>query len=377
MAQTKRKYDAYTGVKYRYVVDAHTGRQVLLPRSEHKGVIGFAGGFYDPEGEHKGHTLLCPDCEQAEMVFVKPYKQHGRNKDVRGHFKPSQRKDSHGHAADCISDLRMNEDRDPKPDNKDYSKGPIIYINSLADEFNKLAGKRFKFGRKALFEEDEEGVLHFRDADLADRERFSVKTPRDLFRIMKRLTPDRLKDARVVYGNSVTPWNHFLVRLGPQGQKRRNAQSHPSFYRFIELAKDLFRKEFHPVMLHFNASSHKIKDRQYGGQPYKQVMLDSFSMAHEGRKVRVLPLVGIYNAQGKSELQKAKTGGGDMFALALPKELKPSSDDPNFYFMIFDVVSPELLVYQDIRQLAGTVGSRVKKDGQSQNSGSTPSDRAP
>ncbi|OIN87420.1 MAG: hypothetical protein AUJ12_01405 [Alphaproteobacteria bacterium CG1_02_46_17] len=373
MAPVKRKYDAYTGVKYRYVIDEHTGRQILLPKAEHKGVIGGVTEFYDPKGDHKGHTLLCPDCEQAEMTYINPYKQHGRNKQVRGHFRPNNRKDNPGHASDCISDLRMNEDRDPKPDNKDYSKGPIIYINSLADEFNKLAGKRFKFGRKALFEEDEEGVLRFRDADLADRERFSVKTPHDLFRIMKRLDPVRLKDSRIIYGSSVAKWDHFLVRLGPKVQNHKSNQNHPSFYRFIELAKDLFAKEFHPVMLHFNASNHKIKCREHLGLPYRQVTLDAFSMAHNGQKVRVLPLVGIYNEQSMAELSK----GGDFFALALPKELKRADGDPGLYFMIFDVHSPDLLVSKDRHELARAVGSRAKNMRASGKSGGGSNDLSP
>jgi len=348
VGQVQRKFDAvYSGVKYRHVIDANTRQAVLLPRGAHDGVIGGIVNFYVAD-KHQGH-LVCPDCEQAEMVYVAPYAQMGGNKKVRGHFRLA-----HGekHSAGCISDLRMDEVRDPSPDNKDYTKGPVIYINSMAAEFNRLAGARYQSGRGVLFDEGDDGVLRVQDQDLVHRERFSVQTPHDLFRIMKRISPERLKDSRIVYGDRVTEWSHFMVRL----VHKEGLHNTPSFYRFIELAKDLFANDFHPVMLHFNMDGQKMKEIAVAGnRSYQRVALNSFTVAHNGKKLTVQPLVSVFHQDAIARLRE----GGDIFALTLPK-IKKSADNPNLYFMIFDIVSKGLVVSTDIRDVARSVGRLVK-----------------
>ena len=44
--------------------------------------IGGIVNFYEAD-KHQGH-LVCPDCEQAEMVYVAPYAQNGGNKKLEG-----------------------------------------------------------------------------------------------------------------------------------------------------------------------------------------------------------------------------------------------------------------------------------------------------
>ncbi|HOO51542.1 MAG TPA: hypothetical protein PLK94_09685 [Alphaproteobacteria bacterium] len=349
-SQQAKKFDPSRGVKYQYVIDEVTRAPVLLPRQDHKGVITGREVYLDSDGDHKGHTLLCPDCEQAFMTYVPESKRMG-NIRVRGHFKISNRKDNPGHSEDCISELR-GDPYSSREREFDYSKGPIIYMNSLAPEFNERASGRVSRGRNVFFEEDEKGILRFRPeyVDLADRESFSVKNAGDLFRVISRLPLERLQDAKIIYGSSVVSWDQFVIK----NIQQRAGVGEIKFSRFINLARDLFDGKFHPVLIHFNSHLHKPRLVTFDGETGQRVSLPRFRMDHNGRGVTVIPLVTVFGEEAKKDIREP----GRKFVLGLPKEMRPVAGSHDRYFMIVDVYTDALVAGYDIETLRGLVGSK-------------------
>ncbi len=361
-AAKRERKDKFSGVKYRHVIDQRSGEVVVLeaerPRS---GVLDQSAIFYNPD-VHKGH-IVCPDCEVAGMIHIDAYTQGGNNIQVRNHFKKAN---GAAHANGCISDLRAEEGSDPSPDDKDYSKGPVIFLNTLhrnAREafFNSASGQReFK---PSLVIRDEEGKIRLTNADLADRERFTAKTPADLFRIMKRLSPERLKDAQIIHGDTATAWRKFLIRHskpsdGPQCSGRGSFNA-GTFARFIALADDLLHGERHPVMLHFNASARQVRSDMFKGKPEVKYTLPAFTMPDtvNGKgSIRVVPLVCVTDPAAFDTVR----AGGDLFALSRPY-LKAPRHDATLRYMIFNIDQASHIKPMAVNDLASAVGTRIKE----------------
>lgn len=360
-AVKRARKDKFSGVKYRHVIDRRDGSVVVLsaerPRS---GVLDQSSIFYNPD-QHKGQ-IVCPDCEVADMIHIDAYTQGGNNIQVRNHFKKAN--GAH-HADGCISDLRAEETSDPHPDDKDYSKGPAVFLNTLYRNprdafFNAASGQReFK---PSLVIRDDEGKIRLTDPDLADRERFTAKTPADLFRIMKRLSPERLKDARIIHGDTATPWQKFLIRHtkpteGP-AWSGRGPFTAVAFARFIALADDLLKGHRHPVMLHFNASAQNLRHDSFRGRPELKATLPAFVMPDtiNGRgSLRVVPIVCATDPAAFDTMR----AGGDFFALSRPY-LKAPRSDARLRYMIFNIDQASHIKPMDVRDLASAVGTRIK-----------------
>jgi len=357
----KERKTKYSGVKYDYVIDKRTGQPVVL-QTEHPrmGVVDPSSVFYDAQ-DHKGH-IVCPDCEVADMIHIDAYRQGGQNISVRNHFKIAH--GSH-HASGCISDLRMDVASDPKPDNKDYSKGPAIFLNALRPVYHKTFNRSARGGandKTSLVIRDEEGKITLTNPDLADRERFSAKTPSDIFRMMKKLSSERLTSSYIIHGDTSTPWRSFMIRLGnTQGYAQ---DKKPDFTRFINLARDLETGQRHPVMLHFEKKfTSTFREKDHCGKPVLQTTLPAFTMPHpeDDKKVmRVVPLVVFHDQAQFQDVRKAD----EMFALSNPV-LRPPRGERDPYFMIFDVYEAKHADVASIRDIARSVGSRASAVGHS------------
>ena len=170
------------------------------------GVIGGINNFYVAD-KHQA-ILVCPDCEQAEMVYVS-LRPNGWTKKL-GTFSTCP----HGEKQCTVYQWLGGWMRcDPSPDNKDYTKGPR-FINDMAADLIGLRGSLSKRTRCFVWMG---GWWSFAcwDQGLVHRERFSVQTPHDLFWLWKRISPERLKDSRIVYGDRVTEMITFYGSVSP------------------------------------------------------------------------------------------------------------------------------------------------------------------
>lgn len=287
--------DGTFGRKYKYAIDRDTGAYVIL-RNARQGVIQQDAVFYDPE-KHRCLTSDC--CAVPNIDVIGGYFQAG-GKWVGQYFKVA-----HGdsHPPYCPNATKPQvKDRTPR----DEAKGPVIFLNgSLSDfarDFKKAASRT---NEERLVYRNEQNKWVIRDDDLESRPRHHAKNPEDLFALMKRkdMTKERLSDAKIIFDDSVTPWDKFFVR----GR------------RLVSFVQDLLDadKQPHPILLHIRMK--EGAEYQFEKKRLK-IRLPEFSVndPETGNPVEIHPYVYVRNPSIFNEFRNFRKGEEREFFLLTP-----------------------------------------------------------
>jgi hypothetical protein len=289
------KEDGTFGRKYEHVIDRDTGEYVIL-KNTHRGVIQQDAVFYDPER----HIHLTPDCcAVPNMDVIAGYHQAGGKK-VAQHFKVAY---GQSHSPNCPNTPKPQEEDHTE---RDKTKGPVIFLNgSLSDfarDFEKAASRSNK---ERLVYRNEQNKWVIRDEDLESRPRLHAANPEDLFALMKRkdMTQTCLSDTKILFDDSVTPWDKFFVR----GR------------RLVSFVQDVLdaEKQPHPILLHIRMK----EEAEYQFEKRRlKIRLPEFSIddPETGKPVQVHPYVYVRNPFIFNEFRNFEEGEEREFFLLTP-----------------------------------------------------------
>lgn len=298
---------------------------------------------YNPEVD-KAH-LVCVSCFQAAMVH---HRQGGpiAGDNLPGNVAHFQTVPKSPHANDCVASVLIR-DETYDPDRINHDKGFLIYLGmgDLRRAFNR--------NNPALVRRNPAGEIVRLDPDLVDRERVSVKTPKEIVKLMKAAPDHRLRDSVIIHHDRKIPWQDFFIRKG------RDEKAQVSFRRWINLARTLAGGDDQPALFHVDLS--KSRPRLISGRQadHLRFCLDSFTTTHPetGAVMDVVPLLKVKNPLLFDTFRGDRK---EFFVLATPR-LYPDSGSSRTYFMDIDVTSPTKVMDVNLGELSQVNRQRARE----------------
>ncbi len=212
---------------------------------------------YDPVRD-KG-KLVCIHCKQARMTHREEKSALGAGNEFgwNAHFatigsrepkKPKLAKDGTAipytpnvHGEKCIAAVVKTE-RSAKPDE---TKGYKIYI-----DMGKLK-RVFRRNAELISRDPVTRRIVNHDPDLVDRERLTLKSPRDFIAAIKNLDTDRLKRAVVVFENHKYTWDELFARVVPRSTGQHDI-------RWVNVARNMLEGRELPIIAHMDLKGREV-----------------------------------------------------------------------------------------------------------------------
>ncbi len=314
---------------------------------------------YDPVRD-KG-KLVCIHCKQARM-------SHRDKKDAIGggnvfgwnaHFATigsrepkKEKRDKAGnvipylpniHADHCVATVVKSEHESEI----DLAKGYKIYVDMG------YIKRTFRNNASPISRDPQTRRIVINDPDLADRERVTLKSPKDFIAALKNLDAERLNQAVVIFENQQYTWQELFVR----SESRKGGTPN---IRWEHLAENILRGRDMPVFAHMSLRG---KDAMVISDPRDGESLRYLLgevVVEKASERRAITVQYWLNVRNEHMFDMVRNSEGQEFIAMVRPDGYPDSKYRGLFHVDLTVRDPKRLVESDLRAI--TLAVRQKAD---------------